>query len=142
RGATAFRAFRAELRDALPRQGGGALCLDVLLGRCTREISYVPVDPGRRRSGRSNYSVVGLVTQSLALLLQGTPRRWAGAAMVAWWAMLLFAWGAWSYPLAAWAGAAVLPAGALALYPSRGSASPLRVRATVGGAAPVESLHG
>lgn len=75
----AYRAFRAELRDAFAEYASPNLQLDVLLTWGTNRITWVEVAHHPRRHGRSNYDAWRLVNQ-LMLLLTGysvTPLRFA-----------------------------------------------------------------
>jgi undecaprenyl-phosphate 4-deoxy-4-formamido-L-arabinose transferase len=90
-GASAFRAFRTELRDAFPPRPGPAVILDLLLARATRRIAYVEVEYGERHGGASSYSVPRLVGTSRA------PLHAAGAASCVL-AVLLGLWVANEFP--------------------------------------------
>lgn len=98
-GASAFRAFRTELRDAFPPRPGSALILDLLLARATRRFTYVEVEYGERHGGTSSYSVPTLVLASLRLLVgtSRTPLHAAGAASCVL-AVLLGLWLANGFP--------------------------------------------
>jgi undecaprenyl-phosphate 4-deoxy-4-formamido-L-arabinose transferase len=63
--ASAFRAFRTDLRDAFVDHSGPSIVIDVLLTWGTTRFASVPVQHDARRQGRSNYSVRMLVRHAL-----------------------------------------------------------------------------
>jgi len=65
---SAFRAFRASLRDAFADFRGPSVMLDALLTWGTTRFDSVPVRHAPRRHGQSNYSVGKLVLHALNLL--------------------------------------------------------------------------
>jgi glycosyltransferase involved in cell wall biosynthesis len=63
--ASAFRAFRGELREDFGDVGGRLVCFDVLLGRAAGRIDAVAVEHHPRRHGRSKQSLAKLVAVAL-----------------------------------------------------------------------------
>lgn len=63
--ASAFRAFRTELRDAFATHVGPSVVIDVLLTWATSRFVAVPVHHDLRRHGRSNYSFRRLLRHAL-----------------------------------------------------------------------------
>ena len=58
---SAFRAFRTELRDGFAHIADPFVSLDVVLSWTTTSVVGVPVRMDERASGRSNYSLAGLI---------------------------------------------------------------------------------
>jgi undecaprenyl-phosphate 4-deoxy-4-formamido-L-arabinose transferase len=67
-GVSAFRAFRAELRQAFAAFQGPYVCIDVLLAWSTTRFDAVTVRHDPRRAGASQYTLRRLVTHTLNLL--------------------------------------------------------------------------
>ncbi len=72
--ASAFRAFRAVLREGFAHYEGPAVAIDALLGWTTTRIASVGVRHDPRRHGRSQYSWLKLA--KLAIDLTTTFRTW------------------------------------------------------------------
>jgi undecaprenyl-phosphate 4-deoxy-4-formamido-L-arabinose transferase len=68
RNISAFRAFRAELRDAFAAFAGPFVSIDVLLTWATRSFSRVVVRHEPRTLGVSNYTVRKLITHALNMI--------------------------------------------------------------------------
>jgi glycosyltransferase involved in cell wall biosynthesis len=68
RKASAFRAFRAELRHAFADNHDSAVALDVLLSWATTRVRAIPVRMDQRREGRSNYTIRTLGRHALNLV--------------------------------------------------------------------------
>lgn len=68
RKASAFRAFRATLRNAFADNRDSAVALDVLLSWGTTRVRAVPVHMEDRRYGRSGYTFGKLVSHALNLM--------------------------------------------------------------------------
>src|SRR6185295_17653240 len=60
-----FRAFRTRLRDAFATHQSPSVCIDVLLTWATMKFAAVTVRHEQRQFGRSNYSVLNLITHAL-----------------------------------------------------------------------------
>lgn len=65
---SAFRVFRAQLRDAFAAFAGPFVSIDVLLTWATRSFSRVVVRHEPRRLGVSNYTVRKLITHALNMI--------------------------------------------------------------------------
>lgn len=65
---SAFRAFRAELREAFARHQSPYPSIDVLLTWGTTRFAAVPVEHAPRRWGRSNYDFFRLASVALAMV--------------------------------------------------------------------------
>lgn len=65
---SAFRAFRANLRNAFIDYKNPGIILDVLLSWGTTRFSHVTVNEMPRESGRSNYSFGKLASQAILIL--------------------------------------------------------------------------
>lgn len=65
---SAFRAFRAELREAFAKHEGSFVSVDVLLMWGTNRFTSTTVRHEPRRIGRSNYSFGKLLTHALTML--------------------------------------------------------------------------
>jgi undecaprenyl-phosphate 4-deoxy-4-formamido-L-arabinose transferase len=65
---TAFRAFRATLRDAFRNYGGAFVSIDVLLTWGTTRFGSVPVQHSPRARGKSNYTFRMLLTHALNMV--------------------------------------------------------------------------
>jgi glycosyltransferase involved in cell wall biosynthesis len=65
---SAFRAFRAELRDAFKDYRGSFVSIDVLLTWATTRFTAVVVRHDVRRSGASNYTLRKLIVHALNLM--------------------------------------------------------------------------
>jgi undecaprenyl-phosphate 4-deoxy-4-formamido-L-arabinose transferase len=68
RHASAFRAFRTELREAFSGYHGSFVSIDVLLTWGTRRFSSVPVEHDPRRVGQSQYTLRKLILHALNLM--------------------------------------------------------------------------
>ena len=68
RNVSAFRAFRARLRDAFATYRGPYVSIDVLLTWGTTKFAHVPVRHEPRRLGESNYTFRKLVTHAFNML--------------------------------------------------------------------------
>jgi glycosyltransferase involved in cell wall biosynthesis len=68
RNASAFRAFRTDLREAFRDFGGSYVSIDVLLSWGARRIQSVPVAHQAREHGRSSYNFGRLATHALNVL--------------------------------------------------------------------------
>jgi glycosyltransferase involved in cell wall biosynthesis len=68
RHASAFRAFRTDLRDAFADFRGPDVSLDVLLSWGTNRFGAVPVAHHPRKDGRSNYTFGRLASHALTVL--------------------------------------------------------------------------
>ena len=68
RRASAFRAFRTELRAAFARYQGPFVSIDVLLTWATSRFAAVEVRHDQRMAGPSNYTVGKLITHALNML--------------------------------------------------------------------------
>lgn len=68
RSVSAFRAFRANVRDAFAQFGGPYVCIDVLLTWGTTRFGAVTVRHDPRRYGQSNYSFRALLRHALNML--------------------------------------------------------------------------
>ena len=85
-GVSAFRAFRAPLRQAFANFQCPYVCIDVLLAWSTTRFDSVPVRHDPRRAGASQYTLRKLVTHALNLLTGFSTRplrlaSWIGFAM-------------------------------------------------------------
>ena len=83
---SAFRIFRASLRQAFAGFQGPHVSIDVLLAWGTTRFSWVPVRHNPRRSGASQYTMRKLVTHTLNLLTGFSTRplrfaSWIGFAL-------------------------------------------------------------
>ena len=65
---SAFRVFRAQLRDAFARYQGSFVSIDVLLTWATTRFSFVPVEHHPRPSGTSNYTFRRLAIHALNMI--------------------------------------------------------------------------
>jgi glycosyltransferase involved in cell wall biosynthesis len=65
---SAFRAFRAELRQGFAHYGNPYVSIDVLLTWATTRFAVVPVRHDERRSGASNYTFRMLVRHALNMV--------------------------------------------------------------------------
>jgi len=65
---TSFRVFRTDLRNAFEQYNGPYVSLDVLLGWGARKVSSIEVTHDPRASGRSNYSIFGLVSHAITMV--------------------------------------------------------------------------
>jgi len=68
RHASAFRAFRTELRDAFIQYHGSFVSIDVLLTWGTTKFSSVPVHHEPRTLGRSNYTLSRLLMHAINMM--------------------------------------------------------------------------
>jgi len=68
RSASAFRAFRAHVRDSFSEYRGPYVSIDVLLTWGTTNFGIVPVEHVPRKAGTSNYSVSNLITHGINLM--------------------------------------------------------------------------
>jgi glycosyltransferase involved in cell wall biosynthesis len=68
RDASAFRAFRAQLRDAFTNFQDPYVSIDVLLSWGTTHFTSIPVQHDPRRIGRSQYTFQKLVAQALNMM--------------------------------------------------------------------------
>jgi undecaprenyl-phosphate 4-deoxy-4-formamido-L-arabinose transferase len=62
---SAFRAFRSDLREAFSHVSDPFVSLDVVLSWATTSVRRVPVQMDRRETGRSGYTLRGLVGHAL-----------------------------------------------------------------------------
>jgi len=76
---SAFKAMRAELRDAFASVHSPDVQLDALLSWATTKFVSVPIDEGPRTVGRSNYNLYKLIKVSILILTSYTtiPLRFA-----------------------------------------------------------------
>ena len=93
---SAFRAFRAELRDAFAQYGNPYVSIDVLLSWATNRFAAVEVAHQPRREGRSGYTLRTLVRHALNMITGFSigPLRLASAIGVAstLFGLLVLAW--------------------------------------------------
>jgi glycosyltransferase involved in cell wall biosynthesis len=93
---SAFRAFRAELRDAFAQYGNPYVSIDVLLSWATNRFAVVEVRHQPRREGRSGYTLRTLVRHALNMITGFSigPLRLASAIGVAstLFGLLVLAW--------------------------------------------------
>lgn len=82
RNASAFRAFRTELRDAFADFAGSYVSIDVLLSWGTRRFDAVPVRHDVRAGGRSAYNFARLATHALNVLTGFSTRPLRFASLV------------------------------------------------------------
>lgn len=82
RHASAFRAFRTDLRDAFADFRGPDVSLDVLLSWGTKRFGAVPVAHHRRAGGRSNYTFGKLAGHALTVLTGFSTRPLRIASLV------------------------------------------------------------
>jgi len=68
RNASAFRAFRASVRDSFSEYRGPYVSIDVLLTWGTTNFGTIPVKHVPRKAGTSNYSVSSLITHAINLM--------------------------------------------------------------------------
>ena len=68
RNVSAFRAFRAQVRNAFLNYRGSFVSVDVLLSWGTNRFAAIPVRHDPRRVGKSNYTVGKLVTHALNMI--------------------------------------------------------------------------
>ena len=68
RRASAFRAFRTQVRDAFTNYQSPVLSLDVLLTWGTTRFAAIPVRHESRRVGKSNYTLRMLITHALNMM--------------------------------------------------------------------------
>jgi undecaprenyl-phosphate 4-deoxy-4-formamido-L-arabinose transferase len=68
RNVSAYRVFRAQVRDAFAGFRGSFVSLDVLLTWGTTRFAGIPVQENPRMSGRSNYTFRKLVTHALNMV--------------------------------------------------------------------------
>jgi glycosyltransferase involved in cell wall biosynthesis len=80
--ASAFRAFRTDLRDAFRDFQGPYISIDALLGWGTSAFAAVPVRHDSRAAGRSSYGFVRLATHALNVLTGFTTRPLRFATLV------------------------------------------------------------
>ena len=66
--ASAFRLFKAKLREAFANYDNSYVSIDVLLSWGTTRFGAVDVDHDARKSGVTGYSVTGLITHALNML--------------------------------------------------------------------------
>ena len=96
RNASAFRAFRAELRETFSEYAGPMVSIDVLLNWGTTRIGAVDVRHDRRRIGASGYTFRSLVRHALTMVtgFSTTPLRLASAFGFAFtlFGIMVFAW--------------------------------------------------
>jgi len=91
---SAFRAFRADLREAFASFQGPSVCIDVLLAWGTTRFGWVAVRHDPRRAGASQYTFRKLAIHTLNFLtgFSARPLRlasWIGFALTAFGAALL-----------------------------------------------------
>jgi len=93
---SAFRAFRAELREAFAQYGNPYVSIDVLLSWATNRFAAVEVRHQPRREGRSGYTLRTLVRHALNMITGFSigPLRLASAIGVAstLFGLLVLAW--------------------------------------------------
>src|ERR1700724_1651906 len=93
---SAFRAFRAELREAFAQYGNPYVSIDVLLSWATNRFAAVEVAHQPRREGRSGYTLRTLVRHALNMITGFSigPLRLASAIGVAstLFGLLVLAW--------------------------------------------------
>jgi glycosyltransferase involved in cell wall biosynthesis len=65
---SAFRLFRAQIREAFSRYNNPFVCIDVLLTWGATKFSAVPVVHEPRLQGQSNYSLIMLVSHALNMV--------------------------------------------------------------------------
>lgn len=68
RNVSAFRAFRANLRDAFANYQSPFVSIDILLTWATTRFTALPVRHEPRRIGRSNYTLPKLITHALNMM--------------------------------------------------------------------------
>lgn len=79
---SAFRAFRAELRESFDDFRGPYVSIDVLLSWGTTRFAWVPVAHHPRAQGQSNYGFVRLATHALNVLTGFTTRPLRAASLI------------------------------------------------------------
>lgn len=93
---SAFRAFRAELREAFAQYGNPYVSIDVLLSWATNRFAAIEVHHQPRREGRSGYTLRTLVRHALNMITGFSigPLRLASAIGVAstLFGLLVLAW--------------------------------------------------
>jgi undecaprenyl-phosphate 4-deoxy-4-formamido-L-arabinose transferase len=93
---SAFRAFRAELREAFAQYGNPYVSIDVLLSWATNRFAAIEVRHQPRREGRSGYTLQTLVRHALNMITGFSigPLRLASAIGVAstLFGLLVLAW--------------------------------------------------
>jgi undecaprenyl-phosphate 4-deoxy-4-formamido-L-arabinose transferase len=87
---SAFRAFRTELRDAFAHVTDPFVSLDVVLSWGTSSVTRVPVRMDARTSGRSGYTVWGLVRHAMNMV---TGYSVLPLRLVTWLGLLISAFG-------------------------------------------------
>ncbi len=65
---SAFRAFRTDLRESFSDYRAPYVSIDVLLTWGTTNFGIFPVEHSPRKSGKSNYSVSGLISHAINLM--------------------------------------------------------------------------
>jgi Glycosyl transferase family 2 len=71
--ASAFRAFRTELRERFPAVPGPLASVDGLLGNATTSVATVVVAHHHRRAGRSQYTAAKLMGHTMSVVVGGSP---------------------------------------------------------------------